>query len=200
MQRALWPATVGYWMDKLLSPVFSDAAVASTRWFFTRYVSGRGAAPAIRIGGQPYGILPTTAFSRIRWLDPKARGQLGGSDAELDYLRSLYAILRSVDVDWTNMSAGNAHIGQTGDAHQMLLDIVGLHPSSVEYYSRSAESLTELFNLANLWGLGPDFIQALRALRLARRGERPHHSLGLFGNRPAGHAEPLLSAQRRPYH
>lgn len=64
------------------------------------------------------------------------------------------------------MSAGNAHIGQTGDAHQILLDIVGLHPSSVEYYSRSAESLTELFNLANLWGVGPDFIQALRALPL----------------------------------
>jgi hypothetical protein len=42
MQRALWPATIGYWMDKLLAPVFSDEAIASTRWYFTRYVSGRG--------------------------------------------------------------------------------------------------------------------------------------------------------------
>ena len=42
MQRALWPATIGYWMDKLLAPVFSDDAITSTRWFFTRFVSGRG--------------------------------------------------------------------------------------------------------------------------------------------------------------
>ena len=166
MQRALWPATVGYWMDKLLTPVFSDDAVANTRWFFSQYVSGRGAVPAMRIGGQPYGILPTTAFSRIRWLDPKQRGQPGWNDPQLNYLRPLYAILRAVDADWTNMSAGNAHVGGTGDAHQILLDIVGLNPSSVEYYSRSAESLSELFNVANLWGVGPDFLQALNALAL----------------------------------
>ena len=28
MQRALWPATLGYWMDKLLAPVFGDETVA----------------------------------------------------------------------------------------------------------------------------------------------------------------------------
>ena len=43
MNRALWPATIGYWMDKMLAPVFSDDAVADTRWFFAGYVSGRGA-------------------------------------------------------------------------------------------------------------------------------------------------------------
>ena len=46
MRRALWPATIGYWMDKLLAPVFRDEAVANTRRYFTEYVSGRGAAPA----------------------------------------------------------------------------------------------------------------------------------------------------------
>ena len=61
MQRALWPATLGYWMDKLLAPVFSDEVLDATRWFVTHHVSGGGAVPAIRIGGQPYGILPTTA-------------------------------------------------------------------------------------------------------------------------------------------
>ena len=70
MQCALWPATLGYWMDKLLTPVFSDETIEFTRWFFTSYVSGRGAVPALRIGGQPYGILPTAAFSRIGWLTP----------------------------------------------------------------------------------------------------------------------------------
>ena len=73
MQAALWPATLGYWMQTLFtpnpgtSPIFPDEVIAETRSFFTSFVSGRGALPAIRIGGQPYGILPVTAFSRIQW-------------------------------------------------------------------------------------------------------------------------------------
>ena len=83
MQRALWPATLGYWMDKMLTPLFSDAVVAATREFFTGHVVGRGAVPSLRIGHQPYGILPTTAFSRIgcdgrpvtaRWPPPLRSG------------------------------------------------------------------------------------------------------------------------------
>ena len=67
MQIALWPATIGYLMDTLLEPVFSDAAVAATREFFTREVSGRGPLPALRIADQPYGIQPAVAFSRLSW-------------------------------------------------------------------------------------------------------------------------------------
>jgi hypothetical protein len=161
MQRALWPATIGYWMDKLLAPVFSDDTVANTRWFASEFVSGRGPAPAIRVGQQPYGILPTTAFSRISWLDAeRAAGARGG------FLSRLLAILRLVDADWTTMSANASYVGKPGDPHQLLLDIVGLHPSSVEYYSRTAESLQELFNVANIWGLGPDLFSALVALAL----------------------------------
>ena len=160
MRRALWPATIGYWMDKLLAPVFSDEAVANTRQYFTEYVSGRGAAPAIRIGRQPYGILPTTAFSRIAWLNADTR------QPSLIYLRELRGLLQRMDADWTAMSGNAAFVGKPGDAHQLLLDIVGLHPASVEYYSRTAESLAELFNVANIWGLGPDLFNALLALAL----------------------------------
>src|SRR5262249_30746949 len=96
MQRALWPATVGYLMDKLLAPVFSDDAVANTRWFYTQFVSGCGPVPAIRVGGQPYGILPTTAFSRIRWLDPERTG-VWRPDPQRTFLRELLALIRAVD-------------------------------------------------------------------------------------------------------
>ena len=79
MQTALWPATLGYWMDTLFTPnpgttsIFSDAVIEDTRAFFTSYVSGRGPLPAIRIAGQPYGILPVTAFSRIQWFRQDVR-------------------------------------------------------------------------------------------------------------------------------
>jgi len=162
MQRALWPATMGYWMDKLLTPVFDDTAVTNTRTFFTEYVSGRGPLPAIRIGRQPYGILPTTAFSRIKWLDPQPAGQLGSFGK---YLSALYPVLQAVGRDWATMSANCSHLGgATDDAQQQLLDIVGLHPASVEFYSRYAESLSQLFNTINLGGRGPQFFQAISAL------------------------------------
>jgi len=172
MQRALWPATLGYWMDKMMTPVFGDEVVVATRWFCTRYVSGRGPVPALRIGGQPYGILPTTAFSRIGWLSPPLQEPQAATPAALPagpalaFLTRLYAVATAAGPDWAAMSGQAAHVGGTGDPHQTLLDVVGLHPSSVEYYSRSAESISELFNVLNLWGFGPDFFQALEELAL----------------------------------
>ena len=182
MHRALWPATLGYWMDKMLSPVFDDDAVDDTRWFFTQYVSGRGAAPAIRIGDQPYGILPTTAFSRIRWLDPPIIELAGPVDARRPFLARLLALLRTIDADWTAMSDGASFVGKPGDAHQLLLDILGLHPSSVEFHSRYAESLSELYNIANLDGGGPDFSDALLAIALQAAGVNLLQRLGYTGS------------------
>jgi len=170
MQTALWPATLGYWMDTLFTPkpatasIFPDAVIDQTRDFFCGHVRGRGALPAIRIGGQPYGILPVTAFSRIQWFEPQRR--LGSAAASSAYLGALYRLLRQVDADWAAMSQQAAWVGKAGDPHQTLLDIVGLMPSSVEYYSRNAESLEQLFNMFNRFALGPAWITALVNLDL----------------------------------
>jgi hypothetical protein len=164
MQRVMWPATLGYWMDKLLAPVFGDDAVENTRWFFTTYVRGRGAVPALRIGGQPYGILPTTAFSRIRWLQPQPR--IRGDDPRTIYLERLFAIVRAVGADWEQLRQNVSYVGKPGDAHQTLLDVVGLHPDSVEFHARYAETLKQLFNQMNLYGQGDAFQQAVLGLQL----------------------------------
>jgi hypothetical protein len=164
MQTALWPATLGYWMDKMLTPVFSDAVVDDTRWFFTSYGSGRGSGPPIRIGGQPYGILPTTAFSRIAWLTPNRFEQ--ALNPRLAFLTGLAPILAKIGDDWRALTGQISFVGKKGDAHQLLLDILGLHPTSVEFHSRYAESITELFNIVNLFGLGPDFWKAILTMAL----------------------------------
>jgi hypothetical protein len=179
MQCALWPATLGYWMDKLLTPVFGDTTVDNTRWFFTSYVSGRGPVPAIRIGEQPYGILPTTAFSRMNWGKFEPAPALVPSRAV--FLGNLWQILRKLDTDWTTLSAQPSYVGKTGDAHQLLLDIIGLHPASVEFYSRYAESLSELYNIINLWSFGPDFWNALIALGLEAGATQLLAKLGYTG-------------------
>jgi hypothetical protein len=67
MNTALFPATLGYALDTMLAPIFDDPAIEFVREFYTRLVSGRGLLPALRIGQQPYGILPSTVYSRMNF-------------------------------------------------------------------------------------------------------------------------------------
>jgi hypothetical protein len=180
MQRALWPATLGYWMDKMMTPVFGDDVVEATREYFTRYVSGRGSVPALRIGGQPYGVLPTTAFSRIGWLSQPPAGDAPAAA----FLSRLLALATTAGQDWATMSSQAAYVGSGGDPQQTLLDVVGLQPSSVEYYSRTAESISELFNVQNLWGFGPAFFRALQELALDAAAAGLLGELGYQGQPP----------------
>src|SRR6185369_13728165 len=61
---------------------------------------------------------------------------------------------KTIDADWTQMLDDVSFVGKTGDPHKILLDIVGLHPSSVEWAHRYAESLETLFNRLNLVAIG----------------------------------------------
>jgi hypothetical protein len=156
MNIALWPATIGYMMDTMMQPVFDRDTIESTRYFFNNFVSGRGSIPAIRIGSQPYGILPTTVFSRMRWFSDNRDNPsftIGEVGDFRNFLARLYEILSLIDRDWEELAKGVSHVGtsldSTGkplDAHKTLLNILGLHSGSVEYYQRYAESLDHLFN------------------------------------------------------
>jgi hypothetical protein len=146
MNIALWPATWGYFLEEMMAPVVSAADVTATREFFTRFVSGRGPLPAIRIGRQPYGLLPATAFSKLSFP--------GRSD---DYLNRLHGLLSTLDADWDSLSDNVPTVSQAGDPHQRLLDILGLHAGSIEFYQRYAQSLDQMYNVLLLkhgepWG------------------------------------------------
>ncbi|OUL36555.1 hypothetical protein BV375_00035 [Nostoc sp. 106C] len=150
MNIALCPATLGYMMDTMMRSVFDQNAIESTRSFFNRFVSGRGPIPAVRIGGQPYGILPTTVFSRIRWVFAEQSSIFGTNISR--FLARFYEILRLIDQDWTEWVEAVSFVGKPGDAHQTLLDILALNSGSVEYYQRYAESWEDLFNRLKLEG------------------------------------------------
>ena len=151
MATALWPATLGYLLDTLMQPVLDDDTVRATRAFFTGFVSGRGAVPAIRVGSQPYGVLPAVAYSRMR-----IEGERGA------FLPALHERLLAAREDWAVLSSRVAHVGRPGDGHQTLLTILGLHATSVEFAHRHAAGLDELFNRANLWGAGATWLDELR--------------------------------------
>lgn len=152
MNTALWPATMGYMMESMMEPVFTENDVEATREFFTKYVSGRGVIPAVRIGEQPYGILPISKFDALSWFMirrgsedniPRITGQATNFSF---YIEKLYAVLLKIDKDWNQYLSKISYVGKSGDAHQLLLDIVGLNPDSVEFYRRYAESIESLYN------------------------------------------------------
>jgi len=149
MNIALWPATLGYVMGSLMEGGFTDTQVAHTRDFFNRLVSGRGPIPAIRIGNQPYGILPTSAFGRLAWMDPNTRPGVAVSTGS--FLKGLYDLLLRIHNYWlTNFGPTLKHIRESGSPYQTLLDIIGLHPNSQTFHRRYLETLIEMTNAMSL--------------------------------------------------
>lgn len=168
MNVALWPATLGYFMESMLHPIFDDATVERTRDFFARHVSARGPMPAIRVGRQPYGILPATPRSRIGWIVPRRSPTTGpagqGGDAESRFLQQLHALLRKLEADLEPLVPKLSFVGKAGgDRHQILLDVLGLHAGSVEFQQRYAESFKELYNRLAMRGAGGALIAILLA-------------------------------------
>jgi hypothetical protein len=173
MNTVLWPATWGYFLETMLKPVLSSEAIDGARWFFNNFVQARGTIPAIRIGAQPYGILPATVMSRMAWLKDDAwRPPVGVPHPEgfRVLLARLDALLALVREDWAEMVGNVSFVGKAGDPHQILLDVVGLTPASVEFHHRYAESLEELTNRLNLQGFGGAFVLALLRLGYTASG------------------------------
>lgn len=155
MNTALWPGTMGYFLESLMQPIVSEIDVSNTRNFFTNFVSGRGMLPAIRIGEQPYGILPTTAFSRLAWFDERNGSNPGLREAlsgNRNYFRALFNLLNTIQSHWNEALSEVAHVYKSGDAHQNLLGALGLHGNSVLFYQRYMESFKALFNKLNRIG------------------------------------------------
>ncbi|VAW76531.1 hypothetical protein MNBD_GAMMA12-3969, partial [hydrothermal vent metagenome] len=169
LNTALWPATLGYFMDSMLDPVFDDNTVEQTRDFFTHYVSARGQLPAIRVGKQPYMILPATPRSRMEWfIDRSASSpsdkRRSKKKISNQFLRKLYQLLRKVEADFEPLLDKVSYIGKGGDQQQILLDVIGLHSGSVEQQQRYAESFTQIYNRLAMQGAGGAFTAILIGL------------------------------------
>ncbi|WP_028926214.1 hypothetical protein [Pseudonocardia acaciae] len=156
---ALWPATWGNFLQTVLHPILPESTVELTREFFLRNVSGRGPIPTVKIGRQPYGILPTAAFTKLTWPDSPTAG----------HRRGLHKLLVEAANDWRDATAKVSRVGHRpqDDAHQKLLDILALHPTSAEYHQRYARSVEDMFNRENLGGAGTKVLTTLTGLGMA---------------------------------
>lgn len=73
MQHVHWPATWGYYLREGFSGALRERNVDLDLWrsFYTRYVRARGPLPPVRIGRQPYGVLPVTSLDLWQPLQPE---------------------------------------------------------------------------------------------------------------------------------
>src|SRR6185436_11964247 len=95
INRALWPGTLGYYLDNFMRPAVTDADISFIKSFFQDFVTGRGLLSCFRAGKQPYGIVPATAWSA--W-----KTDASATNEEMRLVR----FLKKMDDQWGNFIFG----------------------------------------------------------------------------------------------
>ena len=126
MQQALWNSTGDYLLRHLLSGVAS-AGDSRLGQHFASYVRGSGPLPAIRVGDQPYGILPVTKIRQAPTRDP------ADFDAQLHS-----ALVKLFDkwLAWAQDYRCVPRVSSPDDPDRELLQILAMEPLSVSYRTR----------------------------------------------------------------
>jgi hypothetical protein len=135
MNAALWPATWGYFLEHMMAPIVPHAAIEPARQHFVDWVRGCGPQPVLRIGEQPYGILPVLSLDR--W---KPQGDQESAISALPgFLRS---VLQPIWLD-SALTAMPRVSGEPPDdtsptpQENPLLTVLSLQPRSISYRGRS---------------------------------------------------------------
>ena len=156
MNDALWPGTIGYFLEQFMETVLNARAIEATRQYFSESVRGRGPLPAFRIGRVPYALLPVSSLTR--WSPgPNA----SGVDAQLP---PLLLKLREI---WRAAIPNVPQVGRTGDPDADLAEILAMEASAREVAVRRL--------------LGPDIVASILTANGAdvARWERSREQTGL---------------------
>jgi hypothetical protein len=158
MNNALWPATLGYYLEQMMAPVFGADDVRWARRWFVDHVRGRGPAPAFRIGGTPYGVLPATALAHwptdVEALDHTRRQLPHG----LRRLRPLWAAAIS------RVPAVRPGTDPTADPDADLLGVLAMDASAREVWIRHVLGHDTMWSLGGLFGLPAGWLDPRRAI------------------------------------
>jgi hypothetical protein len=132
MNIALWRATWGYFLSQMLdindrhgNPV-TDDDIAWARGHFLDYVRANGPLPTIRVGKQPYGVLPATSLNAWKPL----AGQESQPDARLrDFLLKLRDLWRR---DYSEVP----RLGRSDNIDQDMAEVLSMDGYSSNYSVR----------------------------------------------------------------
>jgi len=164
----IWPATGDYYFRHLLPNALDDQQLAYLASHQREFVRGGGPLPSIRIGRQPYGILPVT---RIQPLDSSggwAPWQNGDQPGTSSHDEALHAVIMQLYKRWqkyaNNCDRVPRVVSDDDDPDATLLQILSMEPRSVTYYARTFadEPFVALLLVAlrkHVFGLGTVYAQ-----------------------------------------
>jgi hypothetical protein len=185
MNTALWEATWGYFLSQMLgvggtneNPL-TENDIAWLRSYFLDYVRAGGPLPAVRVGKQPYGVLPVTSLSA--WKPPAAQVAEFARDITLrDFLDRLRAL-------WRRNLGDVPRLGRTDDTAQEkgidkdLAEVMSMDGLSSNYSIRNVIGRHYLEHLniyltagsfEDVWDVTPQTPQERVALARARAIKR----------------------------
>lgn len=132
MNTALWQATWGYFLLQMLgvgeSPL-TDEDIAWVRSHFIDHVRAGGPLPAVRVGKQPYGVLPVTSLSA--WKPQTGQESRSRRDVAL---RDFLIRLRD---SWRRYYPDIPRLGRSGDINQDLAQVLSMDGLSSTYSIRN---------------------------------------------------------------
>ena len=121
MHAALWPATLGYFLEQMLDGAEVDEpAIEATRQLFVEHVRCRGGLPVLQLGRVPYGVVPIAPLAAWNASDVV--------DARIPH------VLRGLRGIWED---GIGKVPRLGDDAAALPSIFAMAPTWSELVGRS---------------------------------------------------------------
>ena len=124
VNTALWLPTWGYFLAQRLPGIVTDSELACIRSHFIDHVRGAGALNTLRVGKQPYGVLPVTALDLWAPAD--------GSDVTTRAV----TVLRNLGDAYARAVVNLPRLSGVGDPDQSLLEILHMDAFSSSYAVR----------------------------------------------------------------
>lgn len=126
MNTAVWEATGGYFLEQfLLDPAADGGGAAAARRHFADHVRGMGPLPAVRVGAQPYGVLPATSL-----VDVAAAAAAG------DWVGVASALVPKWRAAAAKLPRASGLINAQENAEQVLLEVLASGPLASAYHAR----------------------------------------------------------------
>ncbi len=180
MRTALWPVTWGYFLEQMVgNDKITPEVIRQVRKHYIDFVSGGGLLPAIRVGKQPYGILPVTALNRWK---PETETELPAHLIALMQAppdnRQEAISLRQI---WKNALANVSKATTEEVGGQRLLEILSLNAISGQFTAKTMIDRALLQDAAVPASLKPPVLSAQELTERIKRAEKLLDRLGIKG-------------------
>jgi hypothetical protein len=117
LTNALWESTLGLYLADFMNPNFTDAAAAQVREHARHHLFPGGPFATLRIGRQPYGVLPVVAPGRFTPADGALEAQLA-------------TVLGRLRTHWEAGVSRAPHLARTADLDADLTAVLQTTPAA----------------------------------------------------------------------